>query len=420
MKKWKKIVTIIICMILVVSSTGNITATGLSDAQKEKKALQQELQEAQDLIDELKDSKEDIAAKVRKLDESLTSISGRINELEEQMEQKQLDIEDASELLEQAEADAATQYESMKTRIKYMYEQELSQSLLDALFTSGSIAEFISQAEYIKQITAYDREMLEKYQDAQANIVTAKEALQTEYDELQELKDQVELEQQAVQDLMAAKEKQLEAISDELSEAQQNVDVVQAEIDAQNEIIAQIKAEEAKKAAAKKAAEEAAKKAAEQTSETEGNAEQSSDNGDTTSADDTYSGGTFTWPVPSSKRITSDYGTRLSPTAGASTNHKGIDIGAAYGADIVAAAEGTVSVAAYSSSLGNYVMISHGSGLYTVYGHCSSLLVSSGTKVKAGQVIAKVGSTGISTGNHLHFGVSLNGSYVSPWNYVSK
>ena len=118
--------------------------------------------------------------------------------------------------------------------------------------------------------------------------------------------------------------------------------------------------------------------------------------------------------------MTSDYGTRVSPTAGASSNHKGIDIGASYGADIVAAADGKVVTAAYSSSGGNYVMIDHGNGLYTVYMHASSLCVSAGQNVTAGQVVAKVGSTGISTGNHLHFGVSLNGSYVSPWNYLSR
>lgn len=136
--------------------------------------------------------------------------------------------------------------------------------------------------------------------------------------------------------------------------------------------------------------------------------------------EETYNGGAFTWPCPSSTRVTSDYGNRLSPTAGASSNHKGIDIGADYGAAIVAAADGTVAFAGYNSGMGNYVMLSHGSGLYTVYGHCSALLVSTGDTVTAGQTIAQVGSTGISTGNHLHFGVSKDGAYVSPWNYLSR
>ena len=89
-----------------------------------------------------------------------------------------------------------------------------------------------------------------------------------------------------------------------------------------------------------------------------------------------------------------------------------------YNVPVEAAADGTVTAASYSSAAGNYVMIDHGGGLYTVYMHASSLLVSPGQTVSAGDVIAKVGSTGISTGSHLHFGVSLNGSYVSPWSYL--
>ena len=107
------------------------------------------------------------------------------------------------------------------------------------------------------------------------------------------------------------------------------------------------------------------------------------------------------------------------PTAGASSNHKGIDISASTGSSIVAAAGGTVSIATYSYSAGNYVVVNHGNGLSTVYMHCSQLLVSAGDTVKAGQTIAKVGSTGYSTGSHLHFAVRKNGSYVNPSSYVS-
>ncbi len=121
----------------------------------------------------------------------------------------------------------------------------------------------------------------------------------------------------------------------------------------------------------------------------------------------------------SSGRITSGFGGRTSPTEGASSNHQGIDIGASSGSDIIAAADGTVTISTYSYSAGNYVMINHGGGVSTVYMHCSKLLVSAGETVKKGQVIAKVGSTGYSTGPHLHFGVRLNGSYVNPSKYVS-
>ena len=126
----------------------------------------------------------------------------------------------------------------------------------------------------------------------------------------------------------------------------------------------------------------------------------------------------FVWPCPSSRRITSGFGPRTQPVPGASTNHKGIDIGAAHGSSIVAAAGGRVTTSTYSGSAGNYIVISHGNGLSTVYMHCSALYVSAGDVVSAGQSIAAVGSTGFSTGPHLHFGVIKNGAYVNPRNYV--
>ena len=117
--------------------------------------------------------------------------------------------------------------------------------------------------------------------------------------------------------------------------------------------------------------------------------------------------------------ISSGFGDRESPTEGASSNHKGLDIGASTGADIIAAADGEVVIATYSYSAGNYIMLDHGGGVSTVYMHCSQLLVKKGDKVKQGQLIAKVGSTGYSTGPHLHFGIRSGGTYVNPKKYVS-
>ena len=136
---------------------------------------------------------------------------------------------------------------------------------------------------------------------------------------------------------------------------------------------------------------------------------------------DAYEGSAtgFVWPCPAYTRISSYFGPRPQPTAGASTNHKGIDLAAPYGAAILASAAGKVTTATYSKSAGNYIVIAHGNGMSTVYMHCSALLVSVGQVVNQGDVIAKVGSTGYSTGNHLHFGVIKNGSYVNPMGYVS-
>ncbi len=358
----------------------------LQEAQDEKAQLEKALKEAQSTIEDLKDSKGDIESKVTELNQQLIDISARITDLENQLTAKSEDIQETKDELAGAKEREAQQYADMKVRIQFMYENGQT-SYLEALLSSRNISEFLNSADYIAQIQSYDRQKLTEYQDTVESIVNLEAQLEQEYTDLEALKSTVESNKATVAAMMRQKESELADISGDIEDAQSDADYYAAEIQAQEELIAAIKRAEAEKAAA--GVEE-----------------------------HPYTGGAFRWPCPSSTRVTSDYGTRVSPMSGASSNHKGIDIGASAGADIIAAADGTVTAASYSSAAGNYVMIDHGGGLYTVYMHASSLLVSPGQTVSAGDVIAKVGSTGISTGSHLHFGVSLNGSYVSPWSYL--
>ena len=358
----------------------------LQEAQDEKAQLEKALKEAQSTIEDLRDSKGDIESKVTELNQQLIDISARITDLENQLTAKSEDIQETKDELAGAKEREAQQYADMKVRIQFMYENGQT-SYLEALLSSRNISEFLNSADYIAQIQSYDRQKLTEYQDTVESIVNLEAQLEQEYTDLEALKSTVESNKATVAAMMRQKESELADISGDIEDAQSDADYYAAEIQAQEELIAAIKRVEAEKAAA--GVEE-----------------------------HPYTGGAFRWPCPSSTRVTSDYGTRVSPMSGASSNHKGIDIGASAGADIIAAADGTVTAASYSSAAGNYVMIDHGGGLYTVYMHASSLLVSPGQTVSAGDVIAKVGSTGISTGSHLHFGVSLNGSYVSPWSYL--
>lgn len=358
----------------------------LQEAQDEKAQLEKALKEAQSTIEDLRDSKGDIESKVTELNQQLIDISARITDLENQLTAKSEDIQETKDELAGAKEREAQQYADMKVRIQFMYENGQT-SYLEALLSSRNISEFLNSADYIAQIQSYDRQKLTEYQDTVESIVNLEAQLEQEYTDLEALKSTVESNKATVAAMMRQKESELADISGDIEDAQSDADYYAAELQAQEELIAAIKRAEAEKAAA--GVEE-----------------------------HPYTGGAFRWPCPSSTRVTSDYGTRVSPMSGASSNHKGIDIGASSGADIIAAADGTVTAASYSSAAGNYVMIDHGGGLYTVYMHASSLLVSPGQTVSAGDVIAKVGSTGISTGSHLHFGVSLNGSYVSPWSYL--
>lgn len=408
--------TLIFCMQPVC----NVQATeesNLSEAQQEKKTLENDLQKAKELIDSLKGSKEDIQSEVEKLDKQLNEISGKVKELESRLSKKRQEIANTESALNKAKEQEKKQYRNMKKRIQFMYENGQT-SYVEMLLSADSFTDFLNAVEYITQISQYDRKMLKEYQNMQVTIADTQKTLETDYASLQSLQAKVQEEKQAVAALESAKKGELNDVADDLTDAQSVAKAYEAEIQAQNEVIAQIQAAQ-KRAAEQQAAQQQAQAAEENQGATDAAGENQNTAQNTTPSGNGQSTGSMMWPCPSSKRVTSDYGPRTSPTNGASSNHKGLDIGAAYGADIVAADGGTVLVATYSSSGGNYVIIDHGGGLCTVYMHASSLTVSAGQTVSKGQVIAKVGSTGISTGNHLYFGVTLNGVYVSPWGYVS-
>lgn len=421
MKNRLKIITaIMLTLIFCMQPVCNVQATeesNLSEAQQEKKTLENDLQKAKELIDSLKGSKEDIQSEVEKLDKQLNEISGKVKELESRLSKKRQEIADTESALNKAKEQEKKQYRNMKKRIQFMYENGQT-SYVEMLLSADSFTDFLNAVEYITQISQYDRKMLKEYQNMQVTIADTQKTLETDYASLQSLQAKVQEEKQAVAALESAKKGELNDVADDLTDAQTVAKAYEAEIQAQNEVIAQIQAAQ-KRAAEQQAAQQQAQAAEENQGATDAAGENQNTAQNTTPSGNGQSTGSMMWPCPSSKRVTSDYGPRTSPTNGASSNHKGIDIGVAYGADIVAADGGTVLVATYSSSGGNYVIIDHGGGLCTVYMHASSLTVSAGQTVSKGQVIAKVGSTGISTGNHLHFGVTLNGVYVSPWGYVS-
>ena len=368
------------------------------DSAKDKmSSLEEEKKKTEETIQELEKLKADTESYVKELDGELARLDDELSSLDSRITDKEADIEETKAQLEEAKKTEEEQYASMKLRIKYMYEKG-DTSYLDLLLESGSMSEMLNRAEYIQQISSYDRKKLTEYGEIKEKIADDEEKLEAEHEELLTLQEQTKAKQDSVEKLVGEKSRELQKYQNQIAANESQLASYQADIEAQENRIQQIEAE------LKRQEEEARKKAQEKGEEYK-----------------TVSIGniSFIWPCPSSSRITSGFGGRSSPTEGASSNHKGIDIGASSGSDIVAAADGTVTISTYSYSAGNYIMINHGGGVSTVYMHCSKLLVSVGETVKKGQVIAKVGSTGYSTGPHLHFGVRVNGAYVNPSQYVS-
>lgn len=388
-----------LCGLLAISCIfpSYATKTEMEEAKKKASSLEEEKKDIETAISELKGLENDAASYIKNLDTSLDSLNKQVNALQSQMSAKEVELKAASEDLEAAKETVSRQYSNMKLRIQYMYEKGET-SYIDLLLKSGDLTQLFNRAEYISSIAAYDRRMLENYKGSKEEVEQREQILLAEREELATFQAATTLKQQEVENLINKKNADLAIYQKQISDGRNSLDELNQDIADQEKHIKNMEAEIRKK-------EEEARKAAQKTGKTY----------------NTVAIGNikFIWPCPSSSRITSGFGDRDSPTEGASTNHKGMDVSASTGSGIVAAASGTVTISTYSYSAGNYIMIHHGGGVYTVYMHCSELLVSAGQEVSQGQVIAKVGSTGYSTGPHLHFGIRVDGSYVNPAKYVS-
>lgn len=395
----RRIASAALAVFLAVGGISPVYATkvDVEEAKKKASSLEQEKKKVEESLKNLESLKTDAAAYVRRLDGNLEELNGELEQLGSQIAAKESDIDTAKQQLEQAKGVEQRQYEDMKLRIKYMYERGET-SYIDMLLQADDMVQLMNRAEYIQKISEYDRQKMDEYVATKDAIAVREQQLLSERTELLGLQEQTQAKQQSVETLLAEKSRELKNFENQINVAEGQISEYERDLKAQESKIQQLEAEIKRR-------EEEARKAA----EAAGKSYKTVSLGNIS----------FIWPCPSSSRITSGFGGRSSPTEGASSNHQGIDIGASSGSAIIAAASGTVVVSTYSYSAGNYIMLSHGGGVYTVYMHCSQLLVSEGQEVSQGQTIAKVGSTGYSTGPHLHFGVRTGGRYVDPRNYVS-
>ncbi|MBO5341266.1 MAG: peptidoglycan DD-metalloendopeptidase family protein [Lachnospiraceae bacterium] len=357
-------------------------------AEKEKKELAAGLTSVENVKKELEKSKANLTAYVQELDAAVAEIQTKIENLNTQIADKEKAIAETKAELKEAEQDEADQYEAMQNRMQSIYEQG-DNYYLELLSDSGSFADFLNKLDYIEQLSQYDNNLLLEYKSVVEYVSLCKTQLEVEQEVLNETKKAAEAEQAAMETLIGEKEAEILAYEKDITQKEQVIAAYEAEIAEQTSVIEALEAAVA--------------------------ADRASLWGERV-----YNGGMFCWPAPSYTRISDDYGYRNHPILNVQQFHTGVDMAAPGGTPILAAYDGVVVQAAYNASMGNYVMIDHGSELYTIYMHAQKLMVSPGDEVARGEQIATVGTTGRSTGNHLHFSVRLNGSYVSPWGYISK
>lgn len=399
MKGKKKIFLLMLAAVLCIGAGLTVMATSdlendLDNAKKEQKALESERKDAKKTLSRLEDKKDNLEEYIAAIDQDLNSREKDLKELATQLEQTEATLAKTQEELAAAQAKEEVQYAGMKERIRFIYEQGQS-SYLEMLLEAGSFADFLNRAEYVQEVYEYDKNIFLSYQETKDTIAKAKEQLEENKNIIQQTQADVEYAKKQLEVVAEAKAEQMEKYENDIDDMEQLIKEYDEDIKAQDAVISELEKQVR---------------------------DWKNQNGSAGAGNVslTYDGGKFTWPCPGYTRISSPFGWRMHPTLHVNKFHNGVDLAAPYGTPILAAYKGTVIGAGYNSSMGNYVMIDHGGGLFTIYMHASSLLVKSGQTVTTGQKIALVGSTGRSSGNHLHFGVRLNGQYVSPMNYISE
>ena len=386
-----------------------ITQSDIDELREQSDELNTRISEIEDKLEELSRQEFKTIAQKELYDEQIALLTEQIENTKATIREYDRLIEIAEENLRLAIDAENVQHDLMCARVRSM-EERGSISYLEILFGARSFSDFLGRLDFVTGIIKYDETVIDDYRALQQQTLDRREDLDGLRSESEAEKAELETENAALEqkrkeaeELIAsiqANEAEYEALARELEERDREIGEQIAAAEA--EYAAQIAAEEARR----RAEEEAASRYNSYTPSGGGYSAEGID---------------FIWPAGSYYDITSYFGYRSAESTGyvGSTYHQGIDIGNVfYSTPVMAAASGVVTIAQYSSSAGNYVSVSHGNGVSTVYMHMSYLTVSPGDTVYQGEQLGVTGCTGNSSGPHLHFGVMINGSYVDPLDYL--
>lgn len=413
-------VIMMLSLVITVLPAHAVDETDLERLAEKRSQLEEQLMEQEQVIQGLTDNQTLIVFRKAALDKQISLNRETIALIEEQIAVYQELIDRKEEELSAATAAETEQTALLRERIRSM-EENGSYSYLAFIFEANSVPEILARIADVNDIMHYDRELEKSLQKSREDVETIKR----EYEE-------AKAEQDAVNEELTARRDQLSAQVTAACELIANLDELSFDAQAEYDAIAQAE-EEAMQELLKAMQEYAAQQAAQRTSYggsaggttasgTASSGAGTSGTGGTYGNNSNASGafnGSFIWPVDSTY-VTSRYGERSAPTAGASTNHKALDIGAKSGDPIYAAADGQVANATYNDGLGYYVSIEHDGETATRYSHMTNFIVQPGEYVKQGQIIGYVGESGIATGSHLDYAVIKNGQQVDPMQYYDE
>lgn len=385
-RKTVKTVSIVIAIIFIFSIMGSLiyylvapTGAAAATIQEQIDAAQSDKKEIQNQINSANSKKEKTLSEKRELDNDIVALETEIDKLTSKISENTQKLAEEEVKLAEATGRAEQQYNDFKARFRTMCESG-TVNYLKILLSSESLTDFVDRLEIAKEISSYDKKLFDKMTDEKNRIEESR-------NQIENLKNEQEASKSSLQ-------QQTATLAQKRRESENYIAELERDIEAY------------KKAYAEKEAAEASLR-----SQLQGSLSRSS------GVNVVIGNGEFTWPLPGYSATSSSYGWRTHPILGTRKFHSGADIPAPTGTTIYAAAGGRVVIAGWNGGYGNCVSIDHGNGKATLYGHMSSIAVSNGQTVQKGQVIGRVGSTGMSTGAHLHFEVLINGTHTNPLQY---
>ena len=383
---------------------------------EEKEAIQEKITEVQGQYEENENEIVDLMERKSVIDQEVQLLNEQVDNINDQLKAFNLLIADKQDELDNAEERYQQLNDDNKLRIRTM-EEEGELSYWEVLFKANNFSDLLDRLNMVEEIAASDNRRLQELADAANNVVEAQQELEVEKEDMEKTKEELD----STQAELDAKRQEADDLFQELLSKGDELAALKEEFEAQEaEFLEQIAQKEVEYDAAKQAEWEAymATYVPPTTAPVDNGSSGGSSSGSSGGTGGTSGGGGWIRPC-SYTSITSPFGYRESPTTGASTYHQGVDLDTGTGWSVVAARAGRVITAGFSQAPGNYVQIDHGDGFRSVYMHLDTITVSVGQIVGAGDLIGTTGKTGIATGDHLHFGISLNGVYVNPCNYVA-
>ncbi|HZK32978.1 MAG TPA: peptidoglycan DD-metalloendopeptidase family protein [Tissierellaceae bacterium] len=372
----KKRITYLVLAIILAFNSLYIYAESLEELREKQKEVDQQIKDTKDEIKKVQDQTKDVISEIQELDKKVDQANVELVNLDDEILKLEETIDKTTIELEEAEENIENKQDTFNKRLKVMYRTG-NVGYLEVLLSSTSIKDFLTRKDMVQAIAKHDTELIAYMQEQREIINSKKIELETQKKEVEISKNKVESRRRDLAKATRAKE-------DLIVSLEANHKALEKAIDDANE--------EAKKI--------------------------ESDIFKMQVNSGPYTGGKMNWPVPGHTRISSPYGYRIHPILNKKKFHTGIDIPAPTGTNIVAGSDGEVI---HSGNLGGYgkvVIIDHGGGIVTLYAHNSRLVAGMGTQVKRGDIIARAGSTGLSTGPHLHFEVRKDGKYQDPLPWV--